>query len=160
MPPEPATLGELAALIGGRVVGDPATPVTEVAHDSRAAGPGVLFVAVRGFSVDGHRYRSTIAVYGGVHLMVFNATMRKETGYQAGDTIQITLERDTEIRKITLPEDIRSWLENAGVAEVYDNYSYSHQKEVLDWINDTKNPETRKRRIAKLAEKLSSEKKQ
>jgi len=111
-------------------------------------------------SVDGHRYRSTIAVYGGVHLMVFNATMRKETGYQAGDTIQITLERDTEIRKITLPEDIRSWLENAGVAEVYDNYSYSHQKEVLDWINDTKNPETRKRRIAKLAEKLSSEKKQ
>ncbi len=56
MPPEPVTLGELAALTGGRVVGDPATPVAEVAHDSRAAGPGVLFVAVRGFSVDGHRF--------------------------------------------------------------------------------------------------------
>jgi UDP-N-acetylmuramoyl-L-alanyl-D-glutamate--2,6-diaminopimelate ligase len=56
MPPEPVTLGELAALTGGRVIGDPATPVVEVAHDSRAAGPGVLFVAVRGFTIDGHRF--------------------------------------------------------------------------------------------------------
>nr|MCU0281199.1 Mur ligase domain-containing protein [Acidimicrobiia bacterium] len=56
MPPEPVTLGELAVLTGGWVIGDPATPVVEVAHDSRAAGPGVLFVAVRGFTVDGHRF--------------------------------------------------------------------------------------------------------
>ncbi|MBS1195439.1 MAG: hypothetical protein H6R33_159, partial [Actinobacteria bacterium] len=38
MPPEPVTLAELAALVGGRVVGDPATPVRDVSHDSRAAG--------------------------------------------------------------------------------------------------------------------------
>jgi UDP-N-acetylmuramoyl-L-alanyl-D-glutamate--2,6-diaminopimelate ligase len=56
MSPEPATLGELAALAGGRLQGDPATEISEVTHDSRAAGPGVLFVAVRGFSVDGHHF--------------------------------------------------------------------------------------------------------
>lgn len=56
MPPDPVTLAELAALVGGRVVGDATTPVHDVSHDSRSAGPGVLFVAVRGFSVDGHRF--------------------------------------------------------------------------------------------------------
>jgi UDP-N-acetylmuramoyl-L-alanyl-D-glutamate--2,6-diaminopimelate ligase len=56
MPPEPVALRELAALVGGRLVGDPATLVSDVTHDSRTAGPGVLFVAVRGFTVDGHRF--------------------------------------------------------------------------------------------------------
>ncbi len=56
MPLEPATLGDLAALTGGRLHGDPAIVVSEVTHDSRAAGPGVLFVAVRGFTMDGHRF--------------------------------------------------------------------------------------------------------
>ncbi|MBN2114292.1 MAG: UDP-N-acetylmuramoyl-L-alanyl-D-glutamate--2,6-diaminopimelate ligase [Acidimicrobiia bacterium] len=56
MPPEPVTLGELAAQVGARLVGDPAVVVEEVTHDSRVAGPGVLFVAVKGFNVDGHRF--------------------------------------------------------------------------------------------------------
>jgi len=56
MPPDPVRLGTLADLVGGGVVGDPNVLVSDVTHDSRAAGPGVLFVAVRGFSVDGHRF--------------------------------------------------------------------------------------------------------
>jgi UDP-N-acetylmuramoyl-L-alanyl-D-glutamate--2,6-diaminopimelate ligase len=56
MPPDGVTLAELAALVGARVAGDPATIVRDVTHDSRAAGPGTLFVAVRGFTVDGHRF--------------------------------------------------------------------------------------------------------
>jgi UDP-N-acetylmuramoyl-L-alanyl-D-glutamate--2,6-diaminopimelate ligase len=56
MPREPVTLGELAALVGGRVIGDAATTVSDLSHDSRAATAGVLFVAVRGFTVDGHRF--------------------------------------------------------------------------------------------------------
>jgi UDP-N-acetylmuramoyl-L-alanyl-D-glutamate--2,6-diaminopimelate ligase len=56
MAPDPVTLGELAALVGGRVIGNPATPVRDLSHDSRVVGPGVLFVAVRGFTIDGHRF--------------------------------------------------------------------------------------------------------
>lgn len=56
MPPEPVPLGELAPVVAGRVGGDPATLISDVTHDSRAAGPGMLFVAVRGFTVDGHRF--------------------------------------------------------------------------------------------------------
>jgi UDP-N-acetylmuramoyl-L-alanyl-D-glutamate--2,6-diaminopimelate ligase len=53
---EPVTLASLAAAVGGAVAGDDSVVITDVTHDSRDAGPGVLFVAVRGFTVDGHRF--------------------------------------------------------------------------------------------------------
>lgn len=104
--------------------------------------------------VEEHRFRSTIAVYSGVHMMVFNATMRQETGYKAGDRITITLIRDTEVRKIELPDDVKAHLTEKKVLSAYEAYSYSHQKEAMDWINDAKKPETRIRRINKLVENL------
>ena len=54
----PLTLGEVAAATGGRLTGsaDPAAVVDAVATDSRAAGPGVLFVAIAGERVDGHDF--------------------------------------------------------------------------------------------------------
>ncbi len=56
MPPDPASLAELGALLDAKVVGDAAVVVRDVTHDSREAGPGVLFVAVRGFRADGHAF--------------------------------------------------------------------------------------------------------
>ena len=56
MPAEPVTLDRLAAVTSGAVMGDAAVAVADVTHDSRAAGPGVLFVAVPGARVDGHEF--------------------------------------------------------------------------------------------------------
>ncbi len=56
MPSDHPTLARLAEAAGGSVVGDGGVTIRDVTHDSRLAGPGVLFVAVRGLSVDGHRY--------------------------------------------------------------------------------------------------------
>jgi UDP-N-acetylmuramoyl-L-alanyl-D-glutamate--2,6-diaminopimelate ligase len=51
------TLRELAEHVPGAVVsGEASVPVTAVTHDSRQAGPGALFVAVRGTSVDGNQF--------------------------------------------------------------------------------------------------------
>ncbi|MFO7549434.1 MAG: UDP-N-acetylmuramoyl-L-alanyl-D-glutamate--2,6-diaminopimelate ligase [Acidimicrobiia bacterium] len=55
MPPS-RSLDELAAVTGGRVVGNGTTRVRDVTHDSRQAGPGTLFVAITGFQVDGHAF--------------------------------------------------------------------------------------------------------
>jgi UDP-N-acetylmuramoyl-L-alanyl-D-glutamate--2,6-diaminopimelate ligase len=43
------------------VHGDTAIEVRDVTSDSREAGPGVLFVALRGFHVDGHSYLREVA---------------------------------------------------------------------------------------------------
>jgi UDP-N-acetylmuramoyl-L-alanyl-D-glutamate--2,6-diaminopimelate ligase len=48
-------LAELAALLpGAELQGDPASEVRQVAYDSRRAGPGSLFVAIRGRVTDGN----------------------------------------------------------------------------------------------------------
>jgi len=52
----PVTLDQLAAVGAGRVVGDGAVRIFDVTHDSRAAGPDDLFVAVRGEKADGHDF--------------------------------------------------------------------------------------------------------
>lgn len=62
--PDALTLQELAGAVSGRIAGDAAVEVSDVTHDSRYAGPGVLFVAVRGFTVDGHDFVSTVAAAG------------------------------------------------------------------------------------------------
>ncbi len=51
------TLGKIAKVVGGQVVGDPDVVVDAPAYvDSREAVPGGLFVAVVGEHVDGHDY--------------------------------------------------------------------------------------------------------
>lgn len=55
---KPVSLGEVARLVGGRLATAPAhgARVTGVVIDSRAAGPGDLFAALRGEYVDGHDF--------------------------------------------------------------------------------------------------------
>jgi UDP-N-acetylmuramoyl-L-alanyl-D-glutamate--2,6-diaminopimelate ligase len=51
------TLAELVARLPGAVLaGDGGGPVTAVTHDSRRAGPGIAFVAVRGHATDGNLF--------------------------------------------------------------------------------------------------------
>ena len=64
------TLGQLvSALSGVAQAGDPSLTasrlvIDDVTADSRAAGPGVIFVAVRGTSGDGHRFVAQAAAAG------------------------------------------------------------------------------------------------
>jgi UDP-N-acetylmuramoyl-L-alanyl-D-glutamate--2,6-diaminopimelate ligase len=58
-------LSELAADVPGAVVErGPDTEITGVVHDSRLAGPGQLFVAVRGGRWDGHDFAPELAARG------------------------------------------------------------------------------------------------
>ncbi|MEA2644940.1 MAG: UDP-N-acetylmuramoyl-tripeptide--D-alanyl-D-alanine ligase, partial [Chloroflexota bacterium] len=51
------TVGDLAAATSGRVAaGDPLVVLDRLVTDSRAAGPGALFVALAGEAMDGHRF--------------------------------------------------------------------------------------------------------
>jgi UDP-N-acetylmuramoyl-L-alanyl-D-glutamate--2,6-diaminopimelate ligase len=59
MPHEPVTLARLARIGAGRVIGDASTAIRDVTHDSRTAGPGDLFVAIRGALRDGHAFVAT-----------------------------------------------------------------------------------------------------
>src|SRR3954452_7591152 len=73
-PVEATTLGAVAAALptafGGRVVGDPATRVTGMTHDSRLVARGTLFACIRGEHHDGHEFASAAVAAGASALLV------------------------------------------------------------------------------------------
>ena len=87
--------------------------------------------------------------------MLVNKTMQKNTGLKAEDLAKIEIESDTEPRTLKVPEDLQESLKSQPLAEkAFAKYSYSHQKEWLDWIGDARKPETRRRRIEIVIQKL------
>lgn len=66
---KPVTLGELASVTGGHLTGDTSVIVSDVTHDSRAAGKGSLFAAVRGELVDAHKFVPQVIKQGAVGII-------------------------------------------------------------------------------------------
>ncbi len=63
---EPVTLQHVSDVVSGKLKGDGGIPVTDVTHDSRRAGPGSLFVAVRGGLFDAHKFIPQVIEQGAV----------------------------------------------------------------------------------------------
>ena len=63
---DPVTLKQIAAATGGKLSGDARAIVTDVTHDSRRAGAGSLFVAVRGELCDAHEFIPQVIAQGAV----------------------------------------------------------------------------------------------
>ncbi|MFZ4507079.1 MAG: YdeI/OmpD-associated family protein [Fimbriimonas sp.] len=105
-------------------------------------------------TIDGHTYRSTISVYGGQFMLPLSAENRNAAGVAAGQTIDLTLELDTEERVVEVPEDLRDALETAGLIERFAKLAFTHQKEHVRAILEAKAEATRARRIARAIEML------
>ena len=56
MDKQPITLKQIATATEARLSGDAHAIVTDVSHDSRRAGPGTLFVAIKGALLDAHKF--------------------------------------------------------------------------------------------------------
>jgi uncharacterized protein YdeI (YjbR/CyaY-like superfamily) len=51
-------------------------------------------------------------------------------------------------QKVAVPADLKAALQkNAKARKTFENFSYSHKKEYVDWIKDAKRDETRARRL-------------
>jgi UDP-N-acetylmuramoyl-L-alanyl-D-glutamate--2,6-diaminopimelate ligase len=60
----------VAGLPGARVVGDASIEISELAYDSRKAGPGTLFFCVVGEKTDGHEFAPRVVEMGAAALVV------------------------------------------------------------------------------------------
>ncbi len=85
-----SNLKNVAEALNAKLSGETEQNITDVTHDSRQAGPGCLFVAIRGLTLDGHKFiddvmrRGTVGViseseapadFQGIWLQVKNARM-------------------------------------------------------------------------------------
>jgi bifunctional DNA-binding transcriptional regulator/antitoxin component of YhaV-PrlF toxin-antitoxin module len=99
-------------------------------------------------------YLSTIVRMGGKFCMVVPKKVRDVAKIKAGETIAVTIERDTDKRTVEVPEDFASALKGSSLTEAFEKMSYTHQKEYVVSINEAKKEETRIRRIEKAIEMI------
>lgn len=106
-------------------------------------------------TVNGHRYRSSIAFMGGRFLLGLSAEVRAAAGVSAGDEIVVDLERDDEPREVEVPADLSAALDAAPTARAaFDALSYSGKRRIVLAIDAAKTAETRERRIASSVNEL------
>jgi bifunctional DNA-binding transcriptional regulator/antitoxin component of YhaV-PrlF toxin-antitoxin module len=101
-------------------------------------------------SINGVEYRGSAVRMGGEYWMGVPKAFRDAAGIKGGDHIEVTMERDDEERVVTVPEDLSSAIEKAGVREAWDSMSYSNRKESARSVAESKRPETRAARIDKV----------
>jgi len=105
-------------------------------------------------TINGYTYRTTLGVMKGTSMLSLSAEHREAAGLTAGDTVDVTLEVDTEPRTVEIPDDLAAALEKSGGRSAFDALSYSVRKEHVRQVESAKAQETRDRRIAGIAEKL------
>ena len=126
----------------------------EVPADNVAALDAGKRPAVR-VTVNGHTWRSTVAVMGGRNLVGVSAENRAAAGVSAGDVIDVELVLDTEKREVEVPADLEAALTaNPDAAAAFAALSYSNKSRHVLSIEGAKTDETRARRIAKAVSDL------
>jgi hypothetical protein len=99
-------------------------------------------------TINGHSWKSRIAIMRGRHLIGLSNANRRAAGVATGDEVEVDLELDVEPRVVVEPEDFARALDADPVARAaFDRLAYSHRREHVLAIESAKKPETRARRI-------------
>lgn len=102
-------------------------------------------------------YRGSMSNMGtGKHVLIIVRDIRNRIAKQAGDAVSVSVELDKEPRAAEIPPDLAAGLkENTVAGQNFSRLAYSHQRDYVTLIADSKKPETRDRRINKALEMLS-----
>ncbi len=100
-------------------------------------------------TVNGHSWRSRVAILRGRHLLGLSNANRTAAGVAVGDEVEVDLVLDTEPRVVVEPVELTAALDADPVARAaWDRLSFSHRREHVRAIDSAKRPETRARRVA------------
>jgi hypothetical protein len=102
-----------------------------------------------------YAYRSTVAPRGDRYLVPVSGEHRAGAGVAAGDTVEVTLELDTDPREVEVPGDLAEALDRRGARAAFDALSTSRRKGHVLSVEGARTPETRERRVAKVVAELA-----
>jgi hypothetical protein len=95
-------------------------------------------------SINGYRYRSTVAPMGGAFMLPLSAEYRTAAGVAADDTVEVDLELDTASREVSVPPDLVTALDRDDEARrFFDGLSYSNKQRLVLAIEGAKNRDAR-----------------
>lgn len=121
----------------------------------RALGPARR-PAVR-VVINGVELRTTLAAYGGGTQIGLRREIREAAQVRPGESIQVSVELDTQPRVVEVPADLAGVLSaDLEASRVFDSLSFTNRKEYVGWVLAAKTPATRQRRVAEAPALLKS----
>jgi len=109
-------------------------------------------------TINDFTYRTTICVMGGKYCVPLRKSNREGAGVKAGDVVHISVVPDIEPRVVKVPANLKKFLQTSQVWELFDNYSYTHKREFVEWITGAKKDETRESRKQRMVQMLKKKK--
>jgi len=104
---------------------------------------------------NGVPYAGSLIKYGHPqHMLVVLKAIREQTGKGPGDTIEVVVWRDEEVRTLEVPAQFEKLMKKQGLFPFFEKLSYTHRKEYCRWITEAKKEETRAKRLDKAIEML------
>jgi Domain of unknown function (DUF1905)/Bacteriocin-protection, YdeI or OmpD-Associated len=125
--------------------------------DASARLPSRGQVAVSG-TMNGHAFQTVLEPDGRRgHWLKLDKKLRQALAVRAGDTVALTVKPAEEWPEPDLPEDLRTALAGApDISALWTSITPMARWEWVRWINATRNPQTRERRVEVCISKLRS----
>lgn len=93
----------------------------------------------------------------GSHWLKMDKTLKKTTGAKADDTVKLSIEATKDWPEPIVPKDLKDALQSSSTAyEVWLDITPMARWDWIRWINATKNPDTRKKRIDVALSKMNA----
>jgi hypothetical protein len=106
---------------------------------------------------NGLPYTGSLIKYGKpLHVLGLPKAIRDQIGKGPGDTIEVFVWRDEEVRTVEVSAEFEKLMKKEGLLPVFEKLSYTHRKEYCRWITDAKKEETRLKRLGKAIEMLKN----
>jgi hypothetical protein len=110
-------------------------------------------------AIDGHTFQTVLEPDGDFgHWMKVDAELKDALGASPGDKARVEVEPTQEWPEPSVPPDLRKALSGAppAIRDLWQAITPMARWEWVRWVNATKNPSTRKRRVEVSISKLSS----
>ena len=106
-------------------------------------------------AINGHVWRSRVALMRGKRLAGISAANRAASGIAEGDAVEVDIELDREPREVPEPPDLASVLNtDPRVRAKFDRLPFGLRRKHVAGIEEAKSSEVRQRRIEKLVKTL------
>jgi uncharacterized protein YdeI (YjbR/CyaY-like superfamily) len=106
-------------------------------------------------TINGHTWRSRVALMRGQRLVGISAANRAAAGIAEGDTVEVELVLDEAPREVAEPADLAEALGAQPAARAaFDRLPFGLKRKHVADIEQAKSPEMRQRRIAKLIQAM------
>ena len=115
-------------------------------------------VAVQG-TIDGHEFQTVLEPDGcSGHWMRIDEKLQRTAAISAGDTATLEIEPARDWPEPDVPQDLETALVTAPqkIQDLWSNITPMARWEWVRWVNATKNPDTRRRRVEVSISKMDS----